>query len=286
MLAITAANGKLGQAVIAELQKLKIAPSNVRLTARSTEKLGDLNIHGFDVERADYDDPASMEKAFAGIDTLLLISSAGPNEARIANHRSAIDAAKKVGVKRIVYTSFTNPTPESKFIWAAPHVDSEAYLKASGLTYIILRDNQYALNLDSLLAQAKESGVFAIPGATGKVAYITHQDVASAIVAVLTGKGQDNTIYELTGPEAFNADDIAKVLSAELGKKISVIDATLDSFKEFFRSIGMPEFVVEGLSSIYVASGAGEYSEVSNDVNLLTGKPATSLRDYIRSYLK
>lgn len=285
MLAITAANGKLGQAVIAELQKI-VAPANVRLTARSTEKLGDLNSLGFEVARADYDDPASMEKAFSGIETLLLISGAGPNEVRIANHRAAIDAAKKAGVKRVVYISFTNPVPGSKFIWAAPYVDAEAYLKASGLIYIILRDNQYALNLDSLLAQAKESGVFAIPGATGKVAYITHQDVASAIVAVLTGKGQDNTIYELTGPEAFNADDIAKVLSAELGKRISVIDATLDSFKEFFRSIGMPEFVVEGLSSIYVASGAGEYSEVSNDVNLLTGKPATSLRDYIRSYLK
>ena len=285
MLAITAANGKLGHAVIAELQK-NVAPAIVRLTARSTEKLGDLNSLGFEVARADYNDPASMEKAFSGIETLLLISGAGPNEVRIANHRAAIDAAKKAGVKRVVYTSFTNPVPGSKFILAAPYVDTEAYLKASGLTYIILRDNQYASNLDNLLAQAKESGIFAIPGANGKVAYITHEDIAAAIVGALTGKAKDNSIYELTGPESFDAHDIAKALSQELSKEIVVVDATLDSFAEFFRSISMPEFLVEGLTSIYAASAAGEYASVSNDVTILAGRPATSLRDYIRSYFK
>jgi NAD(P)H dehydrogenase (quinone) len=285
MIAITAANGTLGQAVMAEFQK-QISPLQVRLTARNIEKLCDIASLGFDVARADYDDPVSMEKAFRSIDTLLLISGTDPNELKIANHRAAIDAAITAGVRRVVYTSFTNPVPGSKFIWATPHVDTEAYLMGSGLTYVILRDNQYASNLDSLLAQAIETGVFAIPGANGKVAYITHQDIAAAIVGVLTGSGQDNKIYELTGPQAFNAYDIAEVLSQALNREIAVVDAPLESFATYFRSVGMPEYVVKGLVSIYAASGADEYAKVSNDISMLTGRPATSLREYINNFIK
>jgi NAD(P)H dehydrogenase (quinone) len=285
MIAITAANGRLGQAIMRATQN-HIPAQQVRLTARTPEKLEDFLRQGFDVARADYDDPKGMEKAFSGIETLMLISGAGPNEIRIANHRAAIDAAKKAGVSRVIYTSFINPVPQSKFIWALPHVDTEAYLKASGLTYVILRDNQYAANVDSLLSKAKESGIYAVPGADGKVAYITHQDISAAIVGVMTGKGHDNKIYELTGPEAFNAYDIAAVLSEALNRKITAVEAPFKDFEAYFRSIGMPDFVVEGMLSMYAASGAGEYSAVSNDVATLAGRPPQSLREYIKNFVK
>jgi len=283
MIAITAATGRLGQAVIAELQK-RTPAAQVRLTARSVDRLASWESQGFDIARADYDDPASMETAFAGIETLLLISGAGPNEARIANHRAAVDAAKKAGVRRIVYTSVVNPTPASRFVWAIPHIDTEAYLKASGLEYVILRDNQYAANLDGPLAQTRETGVFAIPGAGGKVAYVSHEDVAAAIAGALTGKAETNAVYELTGSEAFDAEDIAAVLSDALGKPIKAVEAAPEEFAAYFRSINLPEFVVEGLVSLYAASGAGEYAAVTNDAARLAGRPAGSLRDYIARF--
>jgi NAD(P)H dehydrogenase (quinone) len=285
MIAITGTNGKLGQAIVAELQD-HIPPEQVRLTARTPEKLGNYRSLGFGVIQADYNDPGSMEKAFTGVETLMLISSTGPNEVRIANHRAAIDASKKAGVRRIIFTSFINPVPQTRFIWAIPHIDTEAYLKASGLAYVILRDNQYCSNLDSLLAKAIETGIYAVPGAAGKVAYITHQDIAAAITGVLTGKGQDNKIYELTGPEAFNAYDIAAVMSESLNRKITAVDASYDDFASYFRSVGMPEFVIEGMLSMYAASGAGEYSAISNDVALLSGHRPTSLREYVKNFVK
>jgi len=284
MIAITGTNGKLGQAIVAALRD-RVSPQQVRLTARTPEKLSKAKSLGFDVARADYDDPASMEKSFAGIEALMLISGMGPNDVRIANHRAAIDAAKKVGCRKVIFTSFINPVPQTKFVWAIPHIDTEAYLKASGLSYVILRDNQYCSNLDSLLVKAIETGIFAVPGASGKVAYITHQDIAAAIIGVMTGKGQDNRIYELTGPEAFNAYDIAAVMSESLNRKITAVEATYDDFAAYFRSIGMPEFVVEGMLSMYAASGAGEYSAISNDVTMLAGRPPVSLREYIKDFV-
>lgn len=285
MIAITASNGKLGQAIISELAKI-IKPEEIRITARNIEKIKHYQKEGYEVSRADYDDPASLLESFQGVDTLILISGAGPNEVRIANHRNVVDAAKEAGVRRIIYTSVVNPTPSSKFIWAVPHVDTEAYLAKSGLQYFIMRDNLYPSNLDDMLKNAVETDVFAMPGAKGKVAYVTHEDIAASIAGVVKSEIDENCIYELTGSEAFNAYDIAEVLSDKLGRKVSAVDVIVDDFKAYLESLKLPEFVVEGLTSIYVASGEGEYSAVTGDVEMLAGRKASSMRDYLEDFLK
>ncbi|MBV6670059.1 NAD(P)H-binding protein [Xanthomonas euvesicatoria pv. alangii] len=198
MIAITAANGHLGQAVAAELLA-RNAASRVRLAVRSTEKLQTQQDQGFEVVRADYDDPASLDAALAGVSTLLLISSNGTNEDRIRQHKTAIDAARRAGVARIVYTSFTNPSFDSAFVWAHPHAETEPYLKDSGLAWTILRNNRYFTNIDPMLEQAVQKGTFAIPGASGKVAYAGHDDLAAAAATVLLQDGHAGKTYELTG---------------------------------------------------------------------------------------
>lgn len=283
MIAITAATGRLGQAVIKELEARGLG-RGVRLTARSPEKLAAHQAKGFEVARADYDDPASLAAAFAGVETLLLVSGMGPNAVRIAHHRAAVDAAKAAGVRRIVYTSSVNPVATSKFVWIIPHVETEAYLKASGLAYVFLRDNQYAANLDGVLAKAKETGVLAMPGAKGKVAYVTHADVAAAAVGALTGAAGDNTAYELTGPAAYDAWDVAKLVSGALGRPIEVADVAIEEYIAGLRAAGLPEFVVEGLSSFAVAAAAGEHAAVTDDVARLSGRPATPLETAIKTF--
>lgn len=73
-----------------------------------------------------------------GIDKLLLISG---NEIgkRIAQHRNIIDAAKKAGVKHIVYTSMLR-ADTSPLSVAREHPTTESDLKHSGVDYTILRN--------------------------------------------------------------------------------------------------------------------------------------------------
>ena len=99
-IAITGATGQLGRLVVAKL-KGKVPAGDIVALARSPAKAADL---GVTVREADYAKPETLASALAGVDTLLLISS---NEVgkREAQHRNVIDAAKKAGVKRIVYTS-------------------------------------------------------------------------------------------------------------------------------------------------------------------------------------
>jgi len=280
MIVVTGANGKLGRLVAAELEK-KVKSADVVLGSRDPQKLADLAGRGFKTVRADFDDAASLDTAFAGADTVLIISGDAPNDVRIRQHRTAVDAAKKVGVGRVVYTSFTNPSEKSLFPFAAIHADTEAYLKASGVPFTILRNNQYAENLTNGLAHAKQTGTLAQPGATGKVAFIARADVAAAIAGALTQNGHAGKTYEITGPEAADLFQIAAALSAGLGKPVQAVDADPKDFEKLFASMGMPPFLIAALLGIFAAAAAGEMAAVSQDAARLAGRPIEKVTDFV-----
>src|SRR3546814_3921928 len=147
----------------------------------------------------------------------MVISSTPANPERIRQHQAVIDAARAAGVKRIVYTSFTEPTPSSLFTIVQAHVETERMLGDSGISHAILRNNQYAANIDGFVAQAIETGTLAMPAAEAKIAYATHDDLGAAAARVLLGDDRDDVVYELTGPEAADAADIATAPSAPTG---------------------------------------------------------------------
>jgi NAD(P)H dehydrogenase (quinone) len=283
MIVITAASGRLGRAVAQELAEL-VGPSELRLAARSTHKLADFAERGFEVVNADYDDEQSMELAFAGAELTLLISGDAPNDVRIRQHRNAIDAAIAAGVERIVYTSVVNPTPASHFPFAEVHADTEAHLRAAGVAYTILRDNLYAANLDPALIQSRETGVIASPAAEAKVAYVTHADVAAASVGALLGEGHERKTYEITGGFAADYHDIAAALSAARGSEVHAVTGVPEEFRAAFEAMHMPTYLIEAVLGGYEAALAGEYAEVSDDVETLAGRPAQSVLDYVRQF--
>jgi NAD(P)H dehydrogenase (quinone) len=279
---ITAGSGRLGQAVAAEFHR-RGAAGSVRVTARNPGKLADLKARGFQIGRADYDDGSSLAAAFAGADTMLLISSYGGTSAdRIRQHAKAIEAAAGAGIKRVAYTSFTNPTPASKFVNVAPHVETEKLIRASGLRYAIFRNNLYLANIVGDLTKAGETGVLAIPGARGRAAYITHQDLAAAIAGGLLSNSEANDIFELTGSEAVDAYQLAAALETATGKNIQVRDVPFEEARAGFLAIGFGEEGAAGYLSLFAAIAANEYAAVSTDAARLAGRRIGSARDGIQ----
>jgi len=278
---ITGAGGKLGKCVAAEIARLGAA-SSTRLATRDPAKLAACAAQGFEVVRTDYDDANSLEAALPGTQTMLLMTGNGLTADRIRQDKASMDAAEKAGVQRIVYTSFVNPHRDSKYVWASVYAETEPYLKASGMEYTILRMCPYCSNLGLLIGQAKATGVFTIPGAEGRVAYVRHDDLGAATAAALLQSSHKNKIYELTGSEAFDGAGVAGLLSQALGRDIVSGAASPEEFGAYLRSVHVPEFIIEGLLSSYSAAAAGEYASVSEDIKKLSGRAAGSLRDYIR----
>src|SRR6187551_3034537 len=117
--AVTGATGKLGRLVLDELLT-KTDAGNVVALARDPAALADYAAKGVDVRQADYDDPASLDAALAGIDRVLLISGNAVGQ-RERQHGAVIEAAKRAGASYLAYTSVLN-AQGSKLALATEHV--------------------------------------------------------------------------------------------------------------------------------------------------------------------
>ena len=282
MITITGASGQLGQELTKALEQ-RVSPSSVRLGTRNLAKIATALASGFQTAVVDFDDVDGMKRGFDGSDVVFIICGDTPNEVRKLQHRRAIDAAKAANVGRVVYTSFVNPRKESLFPFAAVHEDSESYLKSSGMSYTLLRNNHYMENLSKALEVARATGILSLPGAYGKVAYICRADVAAATANVLTSAGHDKISYELTGSAALDLFEVAKVATYAWETPIAVRDMDPDGYREVLAKRGLPPFAIDAQVGIRMAAGAGEYSVVTPHATVLAGRPLISFADYLTS---
>ena len=100
MILVTGATGNVGSRVVHELRG-RGAPVRalVRDAARGADRLG----AGVELAVGDFADPASMRRALAGVDAVLL--SCGNQPAQAELEAAAIDAADAAGVRRVVKLS-------------------------------------------------------------------------------------------------------------------------------------------------------------------------------------
>ena len=125
---VTGASGQLGALVVAELVG-KVPAKNVVALVRRPDAAAALEAHGVEVRIGDYDDRASLEQAFQGIDRLLLISASEMGR-RAEQHKNAVDAAVAAGVGFLAYTSVLRAETNGIGL-AADHRETEAAIKAS-----------------------------------------------------------------------------------------------------------------------------------------------------------
>ena len=178
---------------------------------RKPEKLADLAARGVIVRRADFEDPQGLQAALAGADAVLIVSTDAIDRPgrRLAQHRAAVAAAVSAGVKRAVYTSMPNPET-SPVVFAPDHLGTEQALKASGLSWTILRNCWYADFLIPTLAPAVASGELIAATGEGGAPYVTREDCAQAAAAALASSDASNRTWNITGPDLVTFANLAK----------------------------------------------------------------------------
>ena len=102
MILVTGATGHLGSTAVLHMLK-NTAANNIVAFARDENKANHLKGKGIEVRKGTYDDIPSVDMAMQGIEKLLLISGNGPT--RLQQHKNVVAAAKKAGVKHIIFTS-------------------------------------------------------------------------------------------------------------------------------------------------------------------------------------
>ena len=280
MIAITGATGQLGRLVIGKL-KDKVPASDIVALARSTAKAANL---GAAAREADYDKPETLERALDGVDTLLLISSSEVGK-RAAQHHNVIEAAKKAGVKKIVYTSLLH-ADTSPLDLAEEHLATEEELKRSGIPYTILRNGWYTENYTASIPGALAGGVFLGSAGEGRVSSATRADFADAAVAVLTTEGHGGRTYELAGDEAWTLSDLAAEITRQTGTDIPYKNLPEAEYTAALQGFGLPEEFARMIAGWDAGASEGALFDDGRQLSKLTGRPTTTLSTAVADALK
>jgi NAD(P)H dehydrogenase (quinone) len=276
---ITGATGHLGRLVVQRL-KTHVPASDLVALVRTPAKAADL---GIAVREADYDRPDTLVRALKGIDTLLFISASEIGK-RLAQHHNIIEAAKKAGVKRIVYTSLLH-ADNSPINLASEHLPTENEIKASGIPYTILRNGWYTENYTGSIGGALAGGAFIGSAGEGKVSSAARADYADAAVAAVTGTGHEGKTYELAGDTSWTLADLAAEISRQSGKSIPYRNLPEAEYAKALEGFGLPKPIAGAIASWDTGASKGGLFDESHQLSKLIGHPTTPMSETVREAL-
>lgn len=290
---VTGASGNYGRAFTDALIAKGRAQDLILIT-RTPDKLTDRVAQGCEVRYGDFDKPETLQAAVTGADKMLLISGTRVG-ARVVQHKAAIDAAAKAGVKHIAYTSFIGiDDPANPAEVRHDHIETEQLIRGSGMAWTMLRDAHYA---DAMILMAgpgvMQSGQWISNAGAGLEAMVWRDDCVAAAAAVMTSEGHEGQTYNITGPQLQSFEEVTGILSEVTGKSITYVSVDDEQQYAMFDAMGIPRRPVDdqtvgGLpwnSDDMVTFGQaireGFLEVCTKDVERLTGRPARSVRQLI-----
>lgn len=279
-IAVTGASGQFGRIVIEQL-KARLPAGRLIALVRTPAKAADL---GVAVREADYTRPETLAAALAGVDTLLLVSATEFGQ-RVAQHRNVIDAARRAGVRRIVYTSVLR-ADRSPLSLALEHKETEGLIKASGLAWTILRNGWYTENYTGSVAGALAGGAFIGSAGDGRIASAARADYAAAAAEVLATPGHEGKTYELAGDSAWTLADLAAEISRHSGKAIPYKHLPEADYAAALKGFGLPEGFAQAIAGWDLAASQGALFDDGRQLSRLIGRPTTPLSDSVEAALR
>ena len=258
-IAITATSGNLGTEIVKATTGL-IGKENVIGLARTPSKAAHL---GIEIRVGDYNNINELEKSLQNVDTVLLVSGMDAPEKRIEQHRNVIQAAKRAGVKKIVYTSVQGAEKGTAF---SPIIQSnrqtEMDVHNSGLDWVIGRNGIYIEPDVDYIETYKEAGFIANCAGDGKCGYTTRPELAYAYAHMLTDSKHNGQIYNLHG-ETLTQYQLASYLNRAFGTNLEYKPMTVEAYRQE-RIAELGEFLGTVIAGIYHGIREGELDNVSH----------------------
>jgi NAD(P)H dehydrogenase (quinone) len=283
VIAVTGVTGAVGGRVVERLAARGDVP--LRLVVRDAARAP--AVPGAEVVEnpGGYADPAGFRAALDGVDTLYLVSAAEAED-RLQQHFDAVDAAVAAGVQRIVYTSFLGAKDDAVFTLVRQHAATEDRIRQSEVRATFLRHSMYADFVPFFATPEGGRAVIAAPAGEGRTSFVSRDDLADVGAAVLLDDSGrfDGQALEVTGPEALSMDDAARVLTEVTGIPTEYRPQTVEEAWATRRPSGHPDWEIEGWVTSYLAIAAGELSAVTDVVPTVTGHPARTVAQHLRSH--
>ena len=270
---VTGATGNLGGAVV---ESLKARGISVRAGCRDPRKFGERD--GVTAVKAEFEDLATFDAALAGAEGLFLISPPADSTAP-EKLGPVIERAKSVGIGHIVFNSAFGAQNSEQ----APLRRVERLVMAAGTPYSILRPNFFMENFSTgyVAPSIKNQRSIFLPAGDAKTSFIAVRDIAETAAVLFTEKRPESE-FNLTGPEALDHYEIARIVTEAAGVEIKYHPLSEQEMAFGARQMGMPEPAIEYLLMLYAAVRNGYTAPVTDDVERVTGRKPVRFADFAR----
>lgn len=276
MILITGATGKTGSATAKSLGE---KGERFRALIRNEEKKEGLESIGGEVVIGSIENTDVVNQSMQGVKTVLVLL---PNsESQLALEKQLVDSAKQAGVERIVKMSSIEATPDATSPIPKLHLESEEYIKQSGLAWTMIKPNFYMQNLLASAGTIKDQGKIFLPMGEGKTGMIDTTDVGKVIAKVLSEDGHESMNHEITGPEILSFYEVAEIFSKALGKQVDYVDVPMDAYKETLGQFLTNQWHLDAVIDLFKGIAEGGIEDKTNTFNELTGETPKSLSQFL-----
>ena len=278
---MTGGTGNVGSEALRAL--LPNRTLRVRALVRTPSRARWIADAGGELAEGDLDDTASVGRAMAAVQTLVMITPAG---ARAGDQAAKVIAlAKEAGVRKVVRLSAIKASEDGPTDNTRQHALTERLIRDSGMRYVFLRPNYFMQNLmGSLISIVGEGKLHAGMGGAA-IALVDARDVGDAMaVAALTDRF-DGSALELSGPASIGHDEIAAAIGKALGRGVSYVPVPPEATGDVVRAFGMDDWtaqVVVDYSRAY-SQGFGDF--VTDSVQSLLGRAPRDIAAFAKEVL-
>jgi uncharacterized protein YbjT (DUF2867 family) len=288
---VTGAAGRVGGVGGLVLEALRRRGLPVRaLVRREDDRAEALRSTGAEVVVADLTRPADVGRALTGCRRMYFGMSVSPpyleatvTAAAVARARGDLEVFVNISQMTVSQMSLTETTDSTQ---QRQHWLAEQALNWSGLPVVHVRPTAFLQHF-FFLAWAAESiardGTIRLPFGTGRTSPVDARDVAEVIATILASPaGHVGKVYELTGPKSQDLHGMAAEYAAALCRPVSYVNVPFAQWHDHeFRTRSLPEYVAEHLLTMAKLHAANRYDRLTHDVEAITGKPATGVRDFV-----
>jgi len=274
---VTGAPGNVSSEIVRLLQE---GGHRVRAAAvdpvKAQRALGD----GVEYVPFNFGDAATYTDACEGVERLYLMRPPQITDVKglIAPF---IDHARAAGVRQIVFLSLMG-VEKNPFV---PHAKVEQCLKASGVAYTMLRPTYFMQNLSTTYREMiRQAGEIALPTARGKMSFIDARDIAAVAATCLTQPGHENKVYTLTGSEAYDYWEVARLFTEELGRPVTFTNASFGQYRRRMAALGMNQGLINVTTVMYLLARMGLSAGLTAETEQLLGRAPITMRQFIRDH--
>lgn len=275
-IAVTGARGNIGSKVVELISNNK----DIEVVAVVRRPIGienlPLNVRPI---AADYGKPSDLQEAFAGVETLVLVTSDGDSASVLAHHRNIVTAAIEAGVTKAVVLSSLDADVDSPFCYAKTSAFTERMLIETGLSVSIARASIFAEFFKQWPHAARETGELRLPAADGRISLVGHDDVARCLASLAIDS--QTGIYGVTGPDSLDLATVAELASWKFGTPVKYTDIAPHEHVVEMTKGGLDPWWVYAYSSMFQSIREHRWVSVSDEVSRLTGRSPTPFVEFL-----